>query len=469
MGQELEHIKQRLDCRQVAQSYGVEFKRRQGQWWITSCIHKENHKRGDRNPSFSMGKDGYKCFGSGCGISGDVFDLLAFFEDLDPRDDFPKIVELAAQLAGVELELHQPRPQRPWARDKRRVYPHFVRSALIHKSSSASAIIAPQASDYARHFQPKRREVLKLHPEHPRLKLMSQLWALLHDAPLGPEALGWLDSRAIDPDIAYAYGCRDFSARRDEILELIERVPAYELEQSGLSSEEGKLWAGLRALKGERWANGIAIPQLHPGWLRAPLAWRWRLVNPITTTQGRVIKAIAQYGGVPSVPVLPLGAAPPTAQALDGLARWPALVKDVERPDYVVVVCEGEPDFLSIAQASAALELGLYVVPLGVLAMSAGMPEEGFGLLSEAQQIICVMDKGQKNAQGKTGGELIVDQIRGRLLDERRKARISFEQAYREVDKIITPALRDDDDDVNDLHRRGELQGWLASLLKQRA
>lgn len=466
MSQELEHIKQRLDCRQVAQSYGVEFKRRQGQWWLTSCIHKDNHKRGDRNPSFSMGKDGYKCFGSGCGISGDVFDLLAFFEDLNPKDDFPKIVELAAQLAGVELEPHHPRQQRPWDRDKRRAHPHFVRSALIHRSSRVTALLEPQQADYARHFQPKHRETLKLHPTHPRLKLMSQLWALLHDAPLGPEALSWLESRAIDPDIAYAYGCRDFSARQDEILELVASATLEELQRSGLCSDEGKLWAGLRALKGERWASGIAIPQLHPGWLRAPLAWRWRLVNPIKTQQGRVIKAIAQYGGSPQVPVLPLGAAPPTAQALEGLARWPELVKDPEQPDYAVVVCEGEPDFLSIAQVSAALERGLYVVPLGVLAMSAGMPEEGFGLLSEAKQIICVMDKGQRNAQGKTGGELIVDQLRGRLLNERRLANMSFEHAYREVDQIITPALRDDDDDVNDLHRRGELKGWLESLLK---
>lgn len=464
---DVEAIREQLDCRVIAQSYGIHFKRQQGPWWLTSCFNSQAHAHGDKHPSLSIGKEGFKCFGASCGISGDVFALIARFEELDARAQFSQLVEIAATRAGIELEPYKPPrpaflPKRSRAGRAKR--PHHPTISRPPKPTPQP----PPRSPYRAYMNALGAQIAQLPTDHPRLALMAQLWSMVEHAPLGPWALSWLEQRGIDPEIAYAYGCRDFMASRDAILALWEQTPAEVRIAAGLSSTDAKPWVAIRALRGERWAPGVAIPQLHPGWLQAPLSWRWRLAQPLALESGRTLKAIAQYSGDPPIPVLPLGAAPLTAASLRGLAQWPARSNSPQDPDYIVALCEGEPDFLSLAQASAQLESQTYVIPLGILAMSASLPEEAMGLLLGARHILCAMDKGPLNrALNKTGGQLLIEQLRGRLLEERRRSKlVSFERAWAQVDEIIIEALRDDDDDINDLHKRGELVDWLQRQLE---
>ena len=46
------------------------------------------------------------CFG--CGAGGDVLSLVAAARGLDTRRDFPRVVELAADLAGGSLDGYRP-------------------------------------------------------------------------------------------------------------------------------------------------------------------------------------------------------------------------------------------------------------------------------------------------------------------------------------------------------------------------
>jgi len=60
----------------------------------------------ERTPSCSVrcaadGTLAVHCFA--CGVGGDVFDLVAVAHGLDTRRDFPEVLRLAAELAGVEL------------------------------------------------------------------------------------------------------------------------------------------------------------------------------------------------------------------------------------------------------------------------------------------------------------------------------------------------------------------------------
>lgn len=67
---EVEAIRDRVDCREVADDLGVEFKRTSGKWWTCHCPLPGH---ADRNPSAGVGPDGWRCHG--CGESGDAFDL----------------------------------------------------------------------------------------------------------------------------------------------------------------------------------------------------------------------------------------------------------------------------------------------------------------------------------------------------------------------------------------------------------
>jgi hypothetical protein len=83
-------------------------------------LHVKCPAHDDRGPSCSLtrGQDGTLrvfCFGNGCGLSEDVFDLIAAVERLDVRRDFAPVYRRAVELAGVDLE-RRPRARRPPAR-----------------------------------------------------------------------------------------------------------------------------------------------------------------------------------------------------------------------------------------------------------------------------------------------------------------------------------------------------------------
>ena len=79
----------RLDEGAVRQAHGI----------LICCLW---HSERNASCSITLGPDGtirVHCFG--CGISGDVFHLIAKAHGLDVQRDFPKVRELAAEIAGL--------------------------------------------------------------------------------------------------------------------------------------------------------------------------------------------------------------------------------------------------------------------------------------------------------------------------------------------------------------------------------
>lgn len=90
----IEDAKKRLPLRELARSLGLEAPERDGQAF--RCWFAETrHANGDRNPSFNLHKDRYKCFG--CGAQGDAVDLLAEVLGLD----LPEAVREYKRRAGL--------------------------------------------------------------------------------------------------------------------------------------------------------------------------------------------------------------------------------------------------------------------------------------------------------------------------------------------------------------------------------
>ena len=131
------------------------------------------------------------------------------------------------------------------------------------------------------------------------------------------------------------------------------------------------------------------------------------------------------------------------------------------------LIAEGEPDWLSVAEVSARLETDLYVVALGLVAMSGNFPPEAAALLDGAECVVCVMDRGRQPADPAEwpGGVKMVERVRGWMLHEARRRRVPFHHAWEDVSRRLRVSLQDDDHDINDMHRAGELEGLLVRLL----
>jgi CHC2 zinc finger len=107
--------------------------------------------------SIRLASDGtiaVNCFG--CSATGDVFHLVAVVNGIDVERDFPRVLELAAELAGADLE------DRPQAR---------------------RAPVAPPAP--ARSYPPAAE--------------VAALWSACKPATDDDEASGWLRSRGLEP------------------------------------------------------------------------------------------------------------------------------------------------------------------------------------------------------------------------------------------------------------------------------
>ena len=106
-------IKSKLDIVEVA-GESLELKRR-GKNWMTRCPFHE-----DRNPSLVIFPDSqrWKCFGSGCNLGGDVFDLVQKLE----KWDFGRTLRALAEKAGVAVsalsEEEQKRVEKRWEREE---------------------------------------------------------------------------------------------------------------------------------------------------------------------------------------------------------------------------------------------------------------------------------------------------------------------------------------------------------------
>lgn len=254
---------------------------------------------GERNPSCSItrGADGtlrVHCFA--CGFAGDALSLVAAVEGLDVARDFPRVLEAAARIAGVQLEEHAPRDPSP-PREPRKVAP------------PAPPKLLPPADVMA-------------------------FWNACAPVSAEPEVAGWLHSRGLDPAAVDRYG-------------LARALPAT-LEVPSWASYRGEAPAA------RPW-TALGYRAIFPLYNAAGelASVRARLVAPgadRSAPKSLPPAGFATRGLVLACPLAVLvlqiaawrASGDPAASA-DGGDGWPA---DAERR---IVLVEGEPDFLTWA------------------------------------------------------------------------------------------------------------------------
>lgn len=92
-------VRDALDPIAVAQHCGIESLRWAGRWARSRRCAETDHS----TTAFAVSRDGmWHCFG--CGTGGDLFALIAIAERLDVKADFPKVLTIAAEIAGIDAE-----------------------------------------------------------------------------------------------------------------------------------------------------------------------------------------------------------------------------------------------------------------------------------------------------------------------------------------------------------------------------
>lgn len=392
-------IRARLDCRDIAAMRGVVLKPGDAKSLKACCLWHP-----DKTPSMHVYKDGIYCYG--CDKRTDVFGLWQQLTGCD----FPTAKQEMASLAGVELPRYSaPGSSRPY----------------VPQSQPAQA-----------------REVRPPAPLPPDgLEVHSALWeAVMRTVPTDA-ARAWLKSRGLQGHAAWTAGARDWTGAYDEVCEVLDGTPLDRLQAARLVKEDGKAWGVLKAWrKREAWAQGLALPLWHPE--HGVCGWRWRPYQPALQTWGdSPAKVFAQPGS--GVLYVPLGLREATGMERAGTP-------------YSVVVCEGEPDWLSVLDV--AHELPGRVTAIGLHNMGKGWPAEHTRLLAAARRVVVAVHHG-KGGKGEPAGGAVADEIMDRLveavgLDE--AARIWRARTICETDKV----------DLNDMHKAGRLTAFLAPLLE---
>ena len=293
-----EQVRNALDARELAIRYRLHGKANQrGHYHTYRCISPDHD---DKNPSMSVSQHRFVC--RSCGHSGDVFDLIAEQECLDVSSDFQEVLAIGADIGGVPPLYYERRETRANRRTMRRVR---------------------ATSRRVETFTDETRE------EH-RAYIHEKLWGLVKDLPLSKRASSYLASRGLDPNAMHRLGVRDWSLALANIERGVLREERSVLEHAGLYDEDkGGIWLPLREmLAGNDNYAGVVIPVYWPGHDH-PMGWRWRLIHPLGN-----IKTLG-HGTSGHSDIL-------------GLDRAHAA--------HTVIVCEGEPDYLSVAECVEDLD-----------------------------------------------------------------------------------------------------------------
>lgn len=420
-------IKARLSCIDVAQRLGIRLARQQSKadQRQAHCWNTAGHKNGDRNPSLSLWREGWKCYG--CGEKGDVITLWRLKHNCDLRT---ALDDLAA-LAGVER--------------------------AGSKGTWRPRIVTPLA--------PPQRVVEAITVPPVRAEIGARLWSIVEHTMLTEAACIWLEARGIRPHIAWRAGCRDWSwPCADKVLEVLNNYGPNELAAAGFGTvdvpferltpdaqwavwfhgenkQNAQPWKAFEhALGPDPTRHGLMVPEWHPAHPGGPVSWRLRRFQPWGPR-----KVEAQPGS--ALRHLPLG--------LDDLAS----AARAGEP-YSVIVCEGETDWLSTMDAAARLlerapDAGR-IVALGYCAMSSNWPDlKGLAVtLAGARRVVVGFDRGHgEQPAGLKRARDIRDAIDRAAGQERTNA-------------ILKVRLTREGRDLADLHRADELVDWLADKLE---
>ena len=303
--------------------------------------------------------------------------------------------------------------------------------------------------------------------------LMSELWALVERTSFGHDALAWLASRSVEPDAAYALGCRDWTTRRAEIGRLLKSTPDPVLEAAGFG--RGATWRPVQALlAGPRgvvsgpegtspasaW-SGLAVPAW-PLDAAHPTRWRWRLYDAPTGEA----KSRSPIGGDADL----LGFVRPPAPRGCSIALPPTGVD-------TLLIVEGEPDWLSATEACDGRAL--------VVAVCGGANEwreswPAFGDIADLgiRRVAVCVHQGRKMAACRACGRSIhADCDRCRFCaasnDATRTDGVGHGETFaadiaehaRMAGLSCRRRLPAEAYDLNDRHRAGALRAWLAEVL----
>ena len=421
----------RVDMVELASALGGKPKVKGGKARMPCFLH-----HGDDKSSFKIDlSSGLWCCFTGCGVDGGTaLDLVMRARSLD----FPAALVWLGNHVGA-------RPQGP---TEHRRY----RSRQTRQKAPPRPSVSPHAP------------VTGVPPCEARLRVLGALWAILEDAPISAEAADYLEHRCPIPDdlhelrdggavdIAMALGCRDWSTRAAAIFELLESTTTEDLHASGLASEDGRLWAPLRAIQGHAapewhgmarpWGShrmaGIGVPVWWPG-TPAPMAWRWRYLQPLERAGKRALKSQAMFSTADTPPVVLGLHKPPRMQAgpwLPPLTDAPALV-----------IAEGEPDWWSLTQAAA--ELPAAVRPAVVAVCTAGWRLEWAPLLLRGGKPRPVLVTAHDSGPGDTTARGVAEALVAVGL---------------KPDQWAQRAPFDENLDANDVHRRSGLHGLVRML-----
>ncbi len=280
---------------------------------------------------------------------------------------------------------------------------------------------------------------------------LAALWCRVAESCWSAPVARWLsDVRGVEPDAAHALGCRDWSTVRRELADLLDETPVDELEAVGLA-RDGRLHpAVVGCFRGDpEWA-AVAVPIWRFG--RAyPERWRFRLVTPHTTRDGRTVKVFQPYST--ALPVDFLGAGRP--DRLDAPeVRLAHLGSGVDGAGLVVIV-EGEPDLWSTTEVVDGRAVVLAVCGSPTRWREGWPSLHDLAALGVRRVAVCVhhgtRTKGRDGrvlGHGERFAEVVAGECAGAGIAVRRW-------------------LPSEGEDLNVLHRRRELSGFLAPLVSE--
>lgn len=188
----------------------------------------------EKTPSCSATRDSdgtIQAFCFGCKATGDAFSLIGVTQGLDPFTDFLRIVDLAADLAGL------PRPERGGDRQP-------TTAAIVRKPA------------------PVRHDA----PEDGIIDRIAEVLARVAPVTRMPEAMAYLRERGLSRSPAEGwYAVPDGKARADVVSAILEAVGYDAWMASGLSAIKGRrigqwsyAWTGPRLVIPWRAPNGTA-------------------------------------------------------------------------------------------------------------------------------------------------------------------------------------------------------------------
>jgi len=257
----MEELKNSIDLKYfMAQEFGTDTNRN---------IHCINPDHIDKKPSMSVYRDGAFCFT--CGKNFDIFDVLSIKKGMDIKES---------------------------------------KEFLLNRQGQHSSSIYREEKE----------------PSLPTLKIdfLSTFWKILDQSAASSQTYHYLQSRGIDPFVAFQAGVRDLENEKDIVRDFFSSVPKEDLLDSGFwNSDKQKFFAPIQRLLDGKSMGGFFVP-LFDGTYDFPVSYRFRYTNPIKLKNGDELKVL----GLKNASHFVLGR---------------NLIKDKKK----LILCEGEPDWLT--------------------------------------------------------------------------------------------------------------------------